>query len=439
MTTEMGVSPHAVDKTPPTMTTMTTVGGLFFQVGKPDDVWKAPVVLKKNIEQALTRIADYWLDGEGPVGKSLHQDQVFGAPLAAGLSKLVRDVPGCDLWNLLGPMFDWDFDELLWIMLHMTADMFCWERRTEFRYIWGDGATGKDVIGLLLLYFLGDRGEGGMSTIFDSSYFLGQEKRGAGIDTTLDQAKGMRSVICNEVPEHLYFNHDRVKALVEPRGSGILSRTIYAQPERWWPCLGLVIFSNHELTMVGTQRADTGNKRRINYLRLRHIFEESGLRDVKAELMTGKFNQELFFVCRLLLRYLKRCSPTSRRIHPRPPRVVSETDELFAQSSAKPLKDFMEDEFTPVSKFPLGTEATIIKARLAKVLGVPFAPRRANPELDLAMTKDGITTDRCGSKRIVLYKFPGELRAKACVLKPSVEEEVEEEVEEVEEVEVKGV
>ncbi len=79
----------------------------------------------------------------------------------------------------------------------------------------------------------------------------------------------------------------------------------------------------------------------------------------------------------------------------------------------------------------LGTAATGIKAKLAKILGVAVAPRRANPELDLAMTKDGITTDRCGTKRIVLYKFPGELRAKACVLKPSVEE-----VEEVEEEEV---
>jgi hypothetical protein len=400
---------------------VTTARPQFPQVGKPGDVWKAPRALKNNIEKALERIADYWLDGEGPVGKSLHEDEVFGAPLAAGLSKLVRDVPECELWNLLGPMFEWNFDELLWIMLHMSADIFCWERRTEFRYLWGDGATGKDVIGLLLLNFLGDRGEGGMSTIFDSSYFLGQEKHGSGIDTTLDQAKGMRSVICNEVPEHLYFNHDRVKALVEPRGSGILSRTIYSKPERWWPCLGLVIFSNHELTLVGAQTADTGNKRRLNYLRLLHIFEETGLRDVKAELMTGKFNEELFFVARLLLRYLKRCSPTSRRIHPRPPRVVAETDALFSKSTAKPLKDFMEDECEPVSKYSLGTPSSAIKVKLAEVAGLQYNAHRANPELDRAMAKDGIEEARCGSKRVLVYSFPGETRGRACRLKEDVE------------------
>ena len=195
-------------------------------------------------------------------------------------------------------------------MLIIAADIFCWERRTEWRYFWGDGATGKDVIGLLLVFFLGDRDDGGMSTCFESDYFLGKQQKGS-LDPTLDGARSMRSVVCNEVPEHSYFNHDRAKALSEPRGSGLMSRTIYAKPERWWPCLGLQVFSNHELSISGKQGLDTGIKRRLNVLQLKHIFEENSLRDVKAEVMSGKYNRELFFVSRLMLGYLMRCPAVS--------------------------------------------------------------------------------------------------------------------------------
>ena len=268
-----------------------------------------------------------------------------------------------------------------------------------------------------MLYFLGDRGEGGMSTVFESSYFI--EKRGSssGIDTSLDQAKGMRSVVCNEVPEHQFFNHDHAKALVEPRGTGILSRTIYQKPERWWPCAGLQLFSNHEIADVGKQLKDTGIKRRLNYFQLLHVFPEQGLRDIKAELETGKFNRELFHLARILFGYLQRCSANSRRIHPRPRRVQEETDALFSKSSARPLKDFIEDECEPVSKYNLATEAGTIKAKLAEAGGLPYSPHRANSELDKAMDKDNITEARTGSKRVLLYTFPGETRPRACRLK----------------------
>jgi len=318
------------------------------------------------------------------------------------------------LWNLLGPMFEWNFDELLWVLLHLTADIFCWERRTEYRYFWGDGATGKDVIGLLMLHFLGDRGEGGMSSVFESTYFLSDRNPSGGIDTSLDQAKGMRSVICNEVPEHKFFNHDHVKALVEARGVGIISRTIYQKPERWWPCVGLQLFSNHELAVVGKQMKDTGIQRRLNCLRLQHVFPERGLRDIKEELATGKYNKELFFLARLLLKYLQRCPADSRRIHPRPPRVREETEALFNKSSARPMKDWVEDMCEPVAKYAMATDASKIKEKLAEAAGIAYSAHRANPDLEAAMTRDDIVEARTGSKRVIVYQFPGETRARAC-------------------------
>jgi hypothetical protein len=246
-----------------------------------------------------------------------------------------------------------------------------------------DGATGKDVLGLLRLFALGDRAEGGMSTLFEASYLVGkQSAASSGIDTTLDQAKGMRSVVCNEIPEHVFFDHDRVKGLVEPRGVGLLSRTIYAKPERWWPCLGLLCLSNHELAVVGAQLIDTGNRRRLNVLRLRHVLKEQGLRDIKTEIMSGKCNKELFFVAHLLLDYLKRCPVTSRRILPRPPHVEEETNECFTRSSARPLKDYIEDFCEPATTYAHGTPAAVLKEKLAAAAGLSFTPRQQNADLE---------------------------------------------------------
>jgi hypothetical protein len=390
-------------------------GGVDFKKGV--DVWSAPLELKNRIGDCFRGIFDFWLSGEGPQGKSLHKNAIFGQPLLNSLLGIVRENVNCGLWNLIGPIFDWDVDEILWELLHLTADIFAWERRTEWRYLYGDGATGKDVLGLLRLYALGDRAEGGMSTLFEPSYLVGKQTTSSGIDTTLDQAKGMRSVVCNEIPEHTFFGHDRVKGLVEPRGVGLLSRTIYAKPERWWPCLGLLCLSNHELALVGAQVTDTGNRRRLNVLRLRHVFEEQGLRDIKTEIMSGKYNKELFFVTRLLLDYLKRCPVMSRRILPRPPRVEEETNECFTKSSARPLKDYMEDFCEPATSYAQGTPAADIKEKLAAVIGVEYLHRQQNADLEREMSKNGITEARNGSKRVLLYTFPGHTRMRPVKLK----------------------
>jgi hypothetical protein len=385
---------------------------------KGGDVWDAPSELKARLGECFQSIFAFWLSGEGPQGKSLHKNDVFGQPLKNSLLNLVRDNANCGLWNLIGPIFDWDVDEILWEFLHLTADIFAWERRTEWRYLYGEGATGKDVLGLLRLFLLGDRAEGGMSTLFEPSYLIGKHgTASSGIDTTLDQAKGMRSVVCNEIPEHVFFDHDRVKGLVEPRGVGLLSRTIYAKPERWWPCLGLLCLSNHELAVVGAQLADTGNRRRLNVLRLRHVFEEQGLRDIKTEIMSGRYNKEVFFVARLLLGYLKRCSAASRRILPRPPRVEEETNECFNRSSARPVKDFIEDFCEPASTYAHATVAAVVKERLAAAVGVVFMRHGQNAELDRELNKNGVTEARSGSKRVLLYTFPGVARARPVKLK----------------------
>jgi hypothetical protein len=277
--------------------------------------------MKKRLTDILEQIFDFYLAGEGPVGKSLHSDPIFGAPLAHGLKELVTGHECFALWRLLGPMFEWNMDEVLWMFMHITADVWTWERRTEWRYLHGPGATGKDTLYLLISVFLGEHATGGHSTIFTPAYFIGRQKKGD-LDTILDTAKNMRVVLCNEVPDHDFFDHDRLKPLVEQRGAGLLSRTIYEKPEKWLPMCGVQFLSNHPMKATPKQGQDTGARRRANVLKLTHVFEENASKDVKANVGSGAYNPELFWLSRLMMTYLRRCPAGFTRIHPRPPRVM---------------------------------------------------------------------------------------------------------------------
>jgi hypothetical protein len=65
----------------------------------------------------------------------------------------------------------------------------------------------------------------GMAWILPKMYFLTKGK-GKDIDAFLDQCKGMRYVGNNEIPQHDELFLDNAKDLVEPRGTGIVSRTL---------------------------------------------------------------------------------------------------------------------------------------------------------------------------------------------------------------------
>ncbi len=86
------------------------------------------------------------------------------------------------------------------------------------------------------------------------------------------------------------------------------------------------------------------------------------------------------------------------------------------------MKDVIEDEREPVPKYSLGSDAPTMKARQAEVLGVVYNSHRPCPALESAMVKDDITETRNGSKRIILFRFPGELCARTRWLKEAATE-----------------
>ena len=158
----------------------------------------------------------------------------------------------------------------------------------------------------------------------------------------------------------------------------------------------------------------------MNVLELKHVFDDAGLRDVKHEVQSGKFNQELFWVARQLYKYLTQLPVNTTRVHPRPPRVRLETEVVLSQSNFRPLKDFMEDECEPVKRYRDAIESSVIKKKLADVLGIAYNSFGPNPILQKEMDSNGIAETRSGSKRVILYTFPDSQRPQACRLRDDV-------------------
>ena len=107
--------------------------------------------------------------------RALSKDPIFGAPILNELLALVQNSQHCQVWHLPGPVFvksaedkTWDGDMLLYILCVLAAKNLVWQKAVEWWYFKGPGACGKDVIIMLLSFFLGDRSDDGYLTILPS-------------------------------------------------------------------------------------------------------------------------------------------------------------------------------------------------------------------------------------------------------------------------------
>lgn len=271
-----------------------------------------------------------------------------------------------------------------------------------------------------MISFLGYRDDNGYVTLFPKNYYVGYGHRKAEIDTTLDTAKHMRLIINNEVPEHVHFQADETKDACEPRGMGITSRTIYATPERWIPGGGLCMFSNHRMVLSAQQAADTGVKRRINYYRFQHAFTDKDARDVKLDIEQGKFIKEFWWLTRQFYKYLTQHPTNVSRLLPRPPRIVEETNALLEGSVGDVVRDFIENETEPAVNYTRASDIVSIKEALASYIDAGNVPDINSKAFLEKMEAAGIKGASNGTRRVLVYKYPGERRMKAIKLKESV-------------------
>ena len=175
-----------------------------------------------------------------------------------------------------------------------------------------------------------------------------------------------------------------------------------------------MVYSNHDLAMSEKQAADSGNKRRLNYKQLHHISPANVEKDIKAEIEDGKFNQELFRLAAVFHGYLLRCPEGSRRIHPRPASLESDTNGLMeGATDMNPEKDWIEDNTHPVTTHQAASITSAVKAAMAAALGLTYVERGSNVELAAAIGRAELQEQKTCTKYVFLYKYPGSNRVRA--------------------------
>jgi hypothetical protein len=357
------------------------------------DAWNISAADKDRLSDLLDEAFKLWLAGHGGLRESPH-----GHALAQAILDLVGR-PGFEVWKVLLPIHGGSVDMVLWELLHFAADVASWEKRCEFVYRVGPGGCGKDVLVVLRTSFFGSRDQGGLSMSVPPSFFTTRHAVNPDApSTTLESMRGMKFVVSSEVPAHSHFATDTAKALTEQQGAFMTSRGLYSSPVSWRPTAGLQMTSNHELTLSDDQMSDSGLRRRLLYVKHGAVLLDSD-RDVKAQILSGSMNPELFWLAKKFFGYLTRM-PHGTRLLPIPKQILDDTAELLEQSKAQDARVWLEARTVPAAKIEQGSLATAIRRALAEAMGVD------DKAADALLKAAGCRTRRIGAGIFMLWLFP---------------------------------
>ena len=143
-----------------------------------------------------------------------------------------------------------------------------------------------------------------------------------------------------------------------------------------------------------------------------HRFPDDATRDIKDDIESGMYRREMFWLARQFFRYLQRLPPAFTRLHPIPPRIRQETENVLNPSRLEPLRSFLENQTTGAVKYSLGGTVEAIKtAFLAELLC-------GNDLLKKLMREVGIEEHSNGSVRVLTWLYPGARRKQAIALRP---------------------
>ena len=294
----------------------------------------------------LSEIFDFFMQGEGPEGKCLDSDPVFGCLIADRFRRLVATGPKMSYWAVMLAVYNNSVEEVIWKTCHLAASASGYMRRCEFLYEYGEGSSGKDTSHVIALSFFGSRSRGGLASALPATWFT--EKHTVSHDSPsvpLDSVRSMRYVSNNEIPAHRWFNSDALKPLCEHEGTWIMSRGLYKDLEPWRSMAGLQLTSNFPLVLTDEQCADTGCTRRINFAKMPRVFTPRQQRDVKGPINRGVLNHEVFWIVRRFYGYLE--AQTTSQILPRPPRVLRETSEVLTHRVSTFIRLFLQEHSEP--------------------------------------------------------------------------------------------
>ena len=385
--------------------------------------WGATPEQRRRLTEIIEKVITFWGgDGRKAKGKSLENDPVFGKQICDAYKEWIREV-GEDVAffhsTLLG-VYDDNLDEFLWEILHLVSYTMAHSARCEWTYEWGAGNSGKDMQHGVTVAFLGDTAKGGYTSQISSGVLTSLKQSDPnGTQSVLHSCMNKRYCYFNELKfdaraKDRFFNAEQLKDLCEQEGTGLKTRTLYQEPENWNPMCGIVGTGNPPLPLTEEQCGDTGTRRRINYSKMPREFSLQEDKMLKKEINKGKCNPELLFMCKLLAPYVATCG---KRIEPRPPRIVKETNDLLSMSLQTDVKTYIESNFVAVENPHDATAQTKVRA----IIGRAFPS--IGEQCEAYLRKLGVDPERVTRIRYYTYTFPGKPHPEAMKYVEIAEEE----------------
>ncbi|CAE7284306.1 unnamed protein product, partial [Symbiodinium sp. CCMP2456] len=273
--------------------------------------------------------------------------------------------------------------EVLYLLrLHARA-LSGYARICELLYMYGCGSSGKDVIFLPLLTFLGHE-----------AFNYGAILPGRFVTAC-------RSAEANAATPFQEF----MKAFCEQQGAPISGRALNRGPRSWRPQGLLFCTSNHAPRVQNSE--DDGWTRRARVWETQHRFvanptgpaERKGDDGLKARIQSGAFNAELLYFAMGLYGSLKERFNPGTMLIPMPAEMRDVQAELAKGGAQRCATDFIESCCDVVEVYQEGTPWGAIKDMCREFLGYGQSEMS---KVNMALTRANVRRHAACSKNIAL-------------------------------------
>ena len=288
--------------------------------------------------------------------------------------------------------------QVLYILRLFARAIVALERLCELLYLHGPGSSGKDVLMLLLLRFLGYE-PCNYGLLVSGRYFVAGARCGKeSASPQLDQMRGKRFIWGSEVPEHDDLDTDFLKALCEQGGAPLTGRGLYRNPRSFRP-MGVFCATSNFPPKV-KQIDDDGWARRARewQTEARFVAHPSKLTEHKADdslkskINSGYFHAEMNFFALGLHNSLSEELNPGTELLPKPPQMVLLEEQN--RESMKTVEKFLSEHCERAAQYNHGSPWTVFLDALKAYLDCDRKVARTR------LTSAGIKMHQANSKNV---------------------------------------
>ncbi|CAE7735384.1 unnamed protein product [Symbiodinium sp. CCMP2592] len=252
--------------------------------------------------------------------------------------------------------------QVLYLLRLFSRGVGALERLCELLYIHGPGSSGKDVLMLILLCFLGYE-PWNYGLLVSGRYFVAGAKSGKeSASPQLDQMRGKRFIWGSEVPEHDDLDTDFLKALCEQGGAPLTGRGLYRNP-RSFRSMGVFCATSNFPPKV-KQIDDDGWARRARewQTEARFVAHPTKLTEHKADdslkrkINSGCFHAEMNFFAFGFYNSLSEELNPGTELLPKPPQMVFLEEQN--RENLRTVEKFLSEHCERAAQYNHGTAWT---------------------------------------------------------------------------------